>query len=43
VQLVSSFNPSEVIDINQVRTQIDSLMTEKLEQLTPAMVKKVLP
>ena len=40
-KLVDSFNPSEVINIDQIRQQIDDLMTEKLQQLTPEIVKKV--
>mmetsp|Transcript_47520 Transcript_47520/g.108316 ORF Transcript_47520/g.108316 Transcript_47520/m.108316 type:complete len:106 (-) Transcript_47520:33-350(-) len=39
--LVESFDPG-VIDVAKVRKELDGLMTEKLELLTPEMVKALL-
>jgi uncharacterized membrane protein YheB (UPF0754 family) len=41
-ELARTFDPLEVITVSKIRTELDALMTEKLQQLTPQMVKKLL-
>lgn len=41
VQFVSRFDPRSIIDVRTVRTELDVLLTEKLEYLTAARVKRV--
>ncbi len=39
---VESFDPKRIIDVDKLRTELDVLMTEKLQQLTPDRVKQIL-
>ncbi|KAJ3434498.1 hypothetical protein M0812_01612 [Anaeramoeba flamelloides] len=40
--LLSAFDPKKFIKIRKVRKEIDKLMTEKLKELTPPIVKKLM-
>lgn len=41
-ELARTFDPLEVITVAKIRTELDALMTEKLQLLTPKMVKRLL-
>ena len=41
-KLTQSFDILEFVSVESVRNEIDSLMTEKLKELTPPMVKKLM-
>ncbi|KAJ5069281.1 hypothetical protein M0811_11766 [Anaeramoeba ignava] len=40
--LLSTFDITKTFDISRVRKELDSLMTEKLKELTPQVVKKLM-
>ncbi len=40
-QFASRFDPKSIIDVRSVRAELEALLTEKLEFLTAARVKKV--
>lgn len=40
--LLNSFDLKEFVEIRTIQDEIDALMTEKLELLTPEMVKELL-
>ncbi|KAJ6254318.1 hypothetical protein M0813_12501 [Anaeramoeba flamelloides] len=40
--LLSAFDPKKFIKIRKVRRELDKLMTEKLKELTPPIVKKLM-
>ena len=40
-QLTGRFRDGSFVDVDALRTQIDALMSDKLQLLTPDMVKKV--
>ena len=42
-QFVSKIDPKSIIDVTTIRGELDALLTEKMELLTAARVKKVRP
>eukprot|EP00003_Mantamonas_plastica_P030021 TRINITY_DN726_c2_g1_i3.p1 TRINITY_DN726_c2_g1~~TRINITY_DN726_c2_g1_i3.p1 ORF type:complete len:357 (-),score=105.64 TRINITY_DN726_c2_g1_i3:74-1144(-) len=40
--MLDMFNPTKMMNIDKVRAEIDNLMTTKLEELTPEIVKKLM-
>ena len=40
--LVEKFDPTEMISVDRLRVELDILMTDKLQQLTPERVKEIM-
>ena len=40
-QLLKNFDPGKLLNIDKIRTEVDTLLTTKLQELKPSTVKKV--